>query len=314
LIQSGQVTIPLSYTVTSPGGIFDYGWNLIGNPYPSEIDWNLTSASLTGPKVYYVFDYQSNSYKFRNATTNTGTASRYIAHSQGFLVKVNTGTPAQNLVFQESHKTNTGAAFERSEDANNAFVALRFSKGAYSDESMIVFTDNAELTYDAMDVADLESPVAESVEMTLQAADGAPLAQDARPYNDAVEIPVVLDMPEAGVYTFTVVDVQHLPLGACLTMEDVLTGAITTLSAGTIVTVEVSEAFQGVRYIIRSTPSATTIVTGSSCNGLADASIDVNVPSSDWSVSLSAENGYEFMAQGAVTFNHLEAGSYLLQV
>jgi hypothetical protein len=314
LIQSGQVTVPLSYTVTSPGGIFDYGWNLIGNPYPSEIDWNLTSASLTGPKVYYVFDYQSNSYKFRNATTNTGTASRYIAHSQGFLVKVNTGTPAQNLVFQESHKTNTGAAFERSEDANNAFVALRFSKGAYSDESMIVFTDNAEVTYDALDVADLESPVAESVEMTLQAADGAPLAQDARPYSDAVEIPVVLDMPEAGVYTFTVVEVQHLPLGACLTMEDVLTGAITTLSAGTIVTVEVSEAFQGVRYIIRSTPSATTIVTGSSCNGLADASIDVNVPSSDWSVSLSAENGYEFMAQGAVTFNHLEAGSYLLQV
>jgi hypothetical protein len=47
---------------------------------------------------------------------------------------------------------------------------------------------------------------------------------------------------------------------------------------------------------------------------LADASIDVNVPSSDWSVSLSAENGYEFMAQGAVTFDHLEAGAYLLQV
>jgi hypothetical protein len=40
----------------------------------------------------------------------------------------------------------------------------------------------------------------------------------------------------------------------------------------------------------------------------------VNVPSSDWSVSLSAENGYEFMAQGAVTFDHLEAGAYLLQV
>jgi len=312
LIQSGQVSIPLSYTVTSPGGIFDYGWNLVGNPYPSEVDWNLASASLTGPKVYYVFDYQTNSYKFRNATTNTGTASRYIAHSQGFLVKVN-GT-GQNLVFQETHKTNTGAAFERSEDANNAFVALRFSKGSYSDESMIVFSDDAEVNYDAWDVADLQSPVAESVEMTLQAADGAPLAQDARPYNDAVEIPVVLDMPEAGVYTFTVVDVQNLPLGACLTMEDVLTGAITTLSSGTIVTVEVTEAFQGVRYIIRSTPAATTIVTGSSCNGLADASIDVNVPSSDWSVSLSAENGYEFMAQGAVTFDHLEAGAYLLQV
>lgn len=314
LIQSGQVSVPLSYTVTSPGGIFDYGWNLVGNPYPSEVDWNLVSASLSGPKVYYVFDYQSNSYKFRNATTNTGTASRYIAHSQGFLVKVNTGTPAQNLVFQESHKTNTGAAFERSEDANAAFVALRLSKGNYSDESMILFSDDATGGYDFMDVTDLESPAADAVEMTLQAADGAPLAQDARPYTGAMEIPVVVDMPESGTYFFTVVDMQNLPLGACLTIEDVVTGDVHAVSAGSMLAVQTNEAFQGVRFIIRSTSSASTIITGSSCNSVADGSIDVTVPAQNWNVTLSANSGYEFMAQGSVTFDHLQAGEYLLQV
>jgi hypothetical protein len=312
LIQSGQVTVPLSYTVTSPGGIFDYGWNLVGNPYPSEVDWNLVSASLSGPKVYYVFDYQSNSYKFRNATTNTGTASRYIAHSQGFLVKVNTS--GQNLVFQETHKTNTGAAFERSEDENNAFVALRFSKGMQSDESMIVFDDHALASYDMYDVADLQSPVNEAVEMTLQAFDGAPLAQDARPYSSEMEIPVVLEMPEAGDYFFTVVDLQNLPLGSCLTVEDVVTGDVTTMTNGTMVLVHANEPFQGVRLIIRATPSANTVVTGSSCYDVADGSIDVNVPSQDWSVSLSSEEGSEFLAQGSVTFDHLQAGEYLLQV
>ncbi|MFM7309406.1 MAG: hypothetical protein ACKOZY_02260, partial [Flavobacteriales bacterium] len=40
-IQTGNITHALSYTVTSPGGIFDYGWNLMVNPYPSEVDWNL---------------------------------------------------------------------------------------------------------------------------------------------------------------------------------------------------------------------------------------------------------------------------------
>lgn len=312
LIQSGQVTVPLSYTVTSPGGIFDYGWNLVGNPYPSEVDWNLVSTSLTGPKVYYVFDFQSNSYKFRNATTNTGTASRYIAHSQGFLVKVN--TTAQNLVFQETHKTNTGAAFERSEDASNAFVALRLSKGAQSDESIIVFDESASASYDLFDVADLQSPIAEAVEMSLQATDGASLAQDARPYSAELEIPVVVDMPEAGDYVLTVVDLQNLPLGACLVAEDVLTGEVISLTQGTQLILHATEPFQGVRLIIRATPSAQTIVTGSSCFGLADASIDVNVPSQDWSISLSATNGYEFMAQGSVTFDHLAAGEYLLQV
>jgi len=312
LIQSGQVSVPLSYTVTSPGGIFDYGWNLIGNPYPSEVDWNLVSASLTGPKVYYVFDYQSNSYKFRNATTNTGTASRYIAHSQGFLVKVNTA--GQNLVFQETHKTNTGAAFERSEDATNTYVALRFSKGLNADESMLVFNSAAENHYDDMDVLHLESPVAEAVGMSLQAADGAPLAQDVRAYAGNLEIPVVVDMPEAGTYTFSVIEVMNLPLGACLTAEDLVTGQISTLSAGAQFTIDASEAFQGIRFIIRTTPAAATIVTATSCNDLADGSIDVSVPSSNWNVSLSAEGGYEFMAQGSVTFDHLQAGQYLLQV
>jgi hypothetical protein len=312
LIQSGQISIPLSYTVTSPGGIFDYGWNLVGNPYPSEVDWNLVSASLSGPKVYYVYDYQSSTYKYRNASTNTGTASRYIAHSQGFMVKVN--TTGQNLVFQESHKTNTGAAFERSEEATNAFVALRFGRGNTTDESMIVFSNEATNAYDLYDVADLQSPVAEAVEMSLQGIDGSSLAQDARPYAADLEIPVWVDMPEAGSYTLSVTEVQNLPLGACLTVEDVITGDVMTLSQGTTLVVETNEAFQGVRLVIRATPAAQTVVTGTSCSGIDDASIDVSVPSSDWNISLSADNGYEFMSQGSVTFDHLAAGEYLLQV
>jgi hypothetical protein len=312
LIQSGQITMPLSYTVTSPGTVFDYGWNLVGNPYPSEVDWNLVSASLTGPKVYYVYDFQSNSYKFRNATTNTGTASRYIAHSQGFLVKVNAA--GQNLVFQETHKTNTGAAFERSEDASNAFVSLRWAKGNQSDESLIVFTEQAGSTYDDYDVADLQNPFAQAVEMWLQSADGALLAQDARPYSSEIEIPVSVKMPEAGVYSLTILDAQNLPLGACLTLEDVITGDRTTLTNGSTVQVEVAEPFEGVRFIIRSTPPAQMVVTGTSCHGVADASIDVEVPSSDWQVALESINGYEFMANGSVTFDHLMAGEYLLQV
>lgn len=312
LIQSGQVSVPLSYTVTTPGGIFDYGWNLVGNPYPCEVDWNLVSASLSGPKVYYVFDYQSNTYKFRNATTNTGTASRYIAHSQGFMVKVN--TTGQNLVFQESHKTNTGAAFERSEDSQNAFVALRFEKGANSDESMILFSADAAANYDMYDVADLQSPVTDAVEMSLQAADGASLAQDARPYVSELEIPVVVDMPEAGDYVLSIVDMQNLPLGACLTVEDVFTGEVMILSQGSVIPVHANEPFHGVRLVIRATAPAHTIVTGSSCYGVADGSLDVNVPSGNWNISLSAEGGAEFMAQGSVTFDHLQPGQYLLQV
>jgi hypothetical protein len=310
-IQTGQVSIPLSYTVTSPGGIFDYGWNLIANPYPSEIDWNLSSASLTGPKVYYVFDYQSNTYKFRNATTNTGTASRYIAHSQGFMVKVN--ATGQNLVCQETHKTNTGAAFERSGDADNSFVALRFSKGMNADESMLVFESSASAGYDDFDVADLQSPVETAVEMTLM-AEGAPLAQDARPFTGAIEIPVMLEMPEAGTYTFSVLETQQLPLGACLIVYDVITGESMQLNNGATMSITVDEPYFGERLVIRSTPAVDAVVTAATCHGANDGTIDVSVPSGNWSVSLSAMEGFEYLASTSTTFDHLASGQYLLQV
>lgn len=311
-IQSGQVTIPLSYTVTNPGGIFDYGWNLIANPYPSEIDWNLSSASLTGPKVYYVFDYQTNTYKFRNATTNTGTASRYIAHSQGFLVKVNAA--GQSLVCQETHKTNTGAAFERSGDSDNSFVAIRFSKGLSADEGMIVFDANATNGYDDLDVADLQSPVESAVELTLMAQDNAPLAQDTRPFDGSIEIPVSLDMPEAGTYTFQVVEMQNLPLGACLIVHDLVTGSSMQLASGASMSITTDEPFFGERLVIRSTPAVEPIVTGTSCFGSSDGSIDVTLPAGNWNISLSAQEGFEYQASSSATFDHLEAGNYLLQV
>ncbi|MFN5620178.1 MAG: hypothetical protein ACK478_02650 [Flavobacteriales bacterium] len=310
-IQTGQVSIPLSYTVTSPGGIFDYGWNLIANPYPSEIDWNLCSASLSGPKVYYVFDYQSNTYKFRNATTNTGTASRYIAHSQGFMVKVN--ATGQNLVCQETHKTNTGAAFERSGDSDNSFVALRFAKGMNADESMLVFDSAANAGYDDFDVADLQSPVESAVEMTLM-AEGAPLAQDARPFDGAIEIPVMLEMPEAGTYTFSVIETQQLPLGACLMVYDMITGESMQLTTGATMTITTNEPFFGERLVIRSTPAVTAVVTPATCHGATDGTVDVSLPSGNWSVSLSATEGFEYLASASTTFDHLTAGQYLLQV
>jgi hypothetical protein len=94
----------------------------------------------------------------------------------------------------------------------------------------------------------------------------------------------------------------------------VVTGQTSLLANGVQFTIEVSEAFHGTRFIIHTTPAASTIATATSCHAMADGSIDVSVPSSDWNVSLSAQSGYEFMAQGSVTFDHLQAGEYLLQV
>ncbi|MFM9006901.1 MAG: hypothetical protein ACKOSR_15605, partial [Flavobacteriales bacterium] len=277
LIRQGTITQSLSYTITSPGTIFDWGWNIIGNPYPSEVDWNLVSASLTGPRVYYVYDYQTKSNKFRNASTGSGTASRYIAHSQGFQVKVNTA--GQNLVYQETHKTNTGAAFERSDNSTTSLVTFRLSKGVIADESILLFDANATADLDDRDALDLESFESDAINMSLMSPSEVKLAQDARPYFQEISIPVFVNVPAAGDYIFTIVDAQNIPFGTCLYVEDLETGEVVQLNAGQQMTAHFNDTYSGSRFVIHGSAPIEAVTTPTSCNNSSDGSIDVTLPS-----------------------------------
>ncbi|MBL0314537.1 MAG: T9SS type A sorting domain-containing protein [Flavobacteriales bacterium] len=312
-IQSGTITHTLGYTVTSPGGIFDYGWNLMSNPYPSEVDWNSVSAGLSGPKVYYVFDYETNAYKYRNATTNTGTASRYIPHSQSFLIKVNTS--GQTLSYQESYKTNNGTSFERSEESQTSFLAMQLSRNGMSDEGILIFSDASTFNYDNGDVYDLESPSEDAVEFSLISADDVMLAQDARPFTSDIHIPVRLDLPAAGNYTFSIIEGQNLPFGSCLYIEDLVTGETMNLLPGESMTIHTNEPYQGNRLMIHGSAPVTTVVTEPSCNGGADGSIDITAPAGSWSIALTGDgDDYQYVSGGSITFDHLAAGIYQLEV
>jgi hypothetical protein len=311
-IQSGTFTQSLSHTTTG-SGVFHDGWNMMVNRYPSEVDWNQLSSTLTGPRVYYVYDYEGGAYKFYNAATSSGTASRYIAHSQSFLVKVNTS--GQSLSYQESFKTNTGAAFERSEDEESSFIAFRFSREGKTDESMLMFDNTASSSYGNEDVLDLESPLADAVEFSFVSEDNAPLAQDCRPFGNDIHVPVHLDMPSAGEYVFEIIETQNIPLGSCLYVEDLITGAVMPVTAGSQIVLSTDVPYNGNRLIIHGTAPVSILSSDASCNGVPDGALDITIPAGNWSVSLSSTDGnFEYVSNGSVTFDHLPAGMYNLEV
>lgn len=85
------VTLPVTYT--SSGSILDDGWNLVGNPFPSTIDWNAsggwTKTNLDGS--IYISDNGTSTalqYATWNGTTGTNGGSRYIASGQAFWVRL----------------------------------------------------------------------------------------------------------------------------------------------------------------------------------------------------------------------------------
>ncbi|MFI5221559.1 MAG: beta strand repeat-containing protein [Bacteroidia bacterium] len=97
-INKGSYSSTLTYTNT--GDPTSDGFNLIGNPYPCQIDWSLlTKSNLSA--FFYVYDPSSGSY----VSANTGV----IASGQGFMVQATAASPS--LTFTESAKTSSTAAY-----------------------------------------------------------------------------------------------------------------------------------------------------------------------------------------------------------
>jgi len=105
----------LLYSTSNAGNLNVRGYNLVGNPYPSSIDWSTFSNTNSAAPIYgykvnptvYILDPITGNYDTYNATTgiSTGNASKIIPSGQGFFVQANNSSPT--LTFTESAKSNS---------------------------------------------------------------------------------------------------------------------------------------------------------------------------------------------------------------
>ena len=151
-LNTGVQSVALTYT----SGMGD-GWNLVGNPYPSAIDWDAVTGWTKPPitemnnGVYY-WDNSITNYRYylNGGSVNGGT--NIIPAMQGFFVKA-TAIPTTNLGFANGIRVNnTTPAFYKSE-TTNPFLRLQVTNGNYSDETVVRFdanaTSGADNAYDA---------------------------------------------------------------------------------------------------------------------------------------------------------------------
>lgn len=69
------------------------GWNLVANPYPSLIDWDVVDDDLAAAQIapgYYVWDHENTNFAVYANGSGTLGATRYIAPMQGFYVQTAT--------------------------------------------------------------------------------------------------------------------------------------------------------------------------------------------------------------------------------
>ena len=157
-------TTGLLYTTTNAGNSTIRGFNLVGNPYPSSIDWSTFSNASSGAAIYgnhvnptiYILNPATSNYDTYNASTHisTGIAGNIIPSGQGFFVQANNSSPT--LTFNESAKTNSQVTSGNllmgapaGQTAYNSYIRLKVVIDSSNyDDAVIGFDASSTTNYD----------------------------------------------------------------------------------------------------------------------------------------------------------------------
>ncbi len=144
-VNRGQIEFPVTFT--SSGNLDDDGWNLVGNPYPSAIDFNSASGWMKTniDAAIYFRDNGSTPERFAswNGEVGTNGGTGIIPTGQGFWVKASGANP--ELRANENVKApGLSSEFFRKEDVKNL---LRIHLDMM-DETVVYFREHASKDFD----------------------------------------------------------------------------------------------------------------------------------------------------------------------
>jgi len=232
-------TIPLRRA--SGATAADAGLNLIGNPYPSPLDFStITAAQRTNmDAAFYVFESTSQyggAYRsYVNGIASTGGTS-LIGTAQAFFVRVTVGQTNGTLALNNGNRITTygqQAAVRRTAAETRPLVRLALQGASGSADGFVAYAQaGATAGFDGeYDAAKLPN----STGLNLSSATpGDNLSIDGRAaFTAATVLALNVGVPAAGTYTLAAAELANLPAGLTATLRDAATGQLTPLAAGT---------------------------------------------------------------------------------
>lgn len=140
-VNKGTISPAITYTNTNDAT--SDGWNLVGNPYPSQISWTLITKTKLN-NFAYIMDPATNGYVYNDGTTP-------IASGQAFFVQANAASPS--ITFTESCKVSGAATSLFKTDPLPKLMVKMIKDALNSDVAWLKFSNGASFNYDPMEDA-----------------------------------------------------------------------------------------------------------------------------------------------------------------
>ena len=136
-----QVVANLTYNAAPAGD----GYNLVGNPYPSAVEWDATWTKSNIDATIYIYD--GINYKTWNYNLGTGSLTNgEIPPTQGFWIKANAASPSMTI--PNSARVHTSNGFYKSTSSLDDLLTISVSGNGYTDQTRIGILDDATYEFD----------------------------------------------------------------------------------------------------------------------------------------------------------------------
>lgn len=260
---------------------YTQGFNLVGNPYPSPIDWDATSGwtkTNIDNAIYYFDSSNTSQYTgaystYINGISSDGIAVNTIASMQGFFIHVSdgaypvTGTLAINNNARVSnlspifHRASLSSLSEHNIPPTLLRLSANFSDNTSSSDPMVVyFTNKATPTFDReLDAIKLMNINELLPSLYALGADAKKLVINALPeLNTLTVIPLGIQTDKAGTVTFNLRDLQQWPSNLHLYLTDAEKGINQDLQQSPVYTASLKKGANENRFSLRCVPLNTT--------------------------------------------------------
>lgn len=219
-LHSGNINITLQ---NSNSGEYS-GWNLLGNPYPSAIDWNWADKSLLEDDFAYIYNTQKAGGAGFEAIDG-GSEDAFIPVAQGFFVQAKETSHNQNFTFTNGIRRHGGNFYKEKSDKH--LIKLKLSNGEHHDETVLRIQPESAGTHDRRDALKLFSYNLQVPQIYSLTNEGCQVSVNTFPFaGDTIEVHLSLRNQTTQTLTLSISEINGLFLDQSLFLVDKQTNTV----------------------------------------------------------------------------------------
>jgi hypothetical protein len=280
-LNTGNHTVSILTYTSGPNASYD-GYNLIGNIYPSALQWDNTWSRTNVDVDAWVWDYTVGHYWVNNGTVGVGTGTfvnGIVPAEQGFFVHCTAVGPG-SITIPNAKRLHSTQTYYKQDIPELINLKLEGNNGY--DEALINFNSNATTGYDnEYDAYKLFSG-APVTEIYTVIGDNTNASINVLPsFDHTTLVPVGIKTGATGTYTITASGLESFQAGTPILLEDVVTKEVVDLQVNPVYTFNVSETGNIHRFNILFHPVGIQSVGSGNLNIYSyQKDIYVNIPTS----------------------------------